>query len=328
MRTSTLVLGIILMTTGCATKTEIADTTAELKKVTVVLDWTPNTNHAGMYVALENGYYHEAGLDVSIIQPPEGGALQLVAADKAQFGISFQEEIAVAISATEPLPVKAIAGIIQHNESGILSRKDNNILTPKDMEGKIYASWDSPFEIAVLNTILANDGGEFAKVNTVPNTVTDVVTALNTNIDAVWVYYGWDGIAAELAGLETNYINFKEVEPVLDFYTPVIVTSEQQIANDPEMVQAFVNATKKGYEFAISSPESAAEILVKHAPEISMELAKASQMYLADKYQADAKSWGVFDEMRWNAFYGWMEENGIVEKSIQGEGFTNAFIGN
>lgn len=324
-------LSLSLVLAGCTPKEETPsndeDTKAN-KKVTVVLDWTPNTNHTGMYVALENGYYNEAGLDVEIIQPPEGGALQLVAADKAQFGISFQEEIAIAISASEPLPIKAVAGIIQHNESGIISSKDKNILTPKDMEGKTYASWDSPFEVAVLENVLANDGGDFAKVNSVPNTVTDVVTALSTDIDAVWVYYSWDGIATQLAGMETNYIDFKEIEPVLDFYTPVIATSDQLIQQDPEMVQAFVDATKKGYEFAISDPEKAAEILVKHAPEINMELAKASQIYLADKYQADAESWGVFNEDRWNAFYGWMEENGIVQRSILGEGFTNEFIGN
>ncbi|MGL5440381.1 MAG: ABC transporter substrate-binding protein [Filifactoraceae bacterium] len=331
IRFGVLALALGLVFTGCTPKDKKDETdkgSSENKKVTVVLDWTPNTNHTGMYVALENGYYKEKGLDVEIIQPPESTALQLVASDKAQFGVSFQEEIALAISAKEPLPVKAVAGIMQHNDSGIISKKEKNIVSPKDMEGKTYASWDSPFEIAVLNNVLANDGGDFAKVNSVPNTVTDVVTALNTNVDAVWVYYSWDGIAAELAGLETNFIDFKGIESVLDFYTPVIATSDKLIKEDPEMVKAFVEATKKGYEFAIEKPEEAAKILVKHAPEISPELAKASQIYLADKYQADAPSWGVFNEDRWNAFYGWMEENGIVERSILGEGFTNEFIGN
>ena len=103
----------------------------EKEKVTVVLDWTPNTNHTGMYVALEKGYYEDSGLDVEIIQPPEGGALSLVAANKAQFAVTFQEEIGPALAAENALPVTAIATIIDHNLSGIISLKEKGIDSPK-----------------------------------------------------------------------------------------------------------------------------------------------------------------------------------------------------
>ena len=100
----------------------------ELEKITFVLDWTPNTNHTGLYVAEEKGYFEDAGVDVEIVQPPEDGASALVASGKAQFGIDFQDSIAPAFASDDPLPVTAVATLIQHNTSGIISR--NSILLP------------------------------------------------------------------------------------------------------------------------------------------------------------------------------------------------------
>ena len=133
--------GALMLTTlsGCSKKEEKSANKGE--KVTVVLDWTPNTNHTGLYTALENGYYKDQGLDVEIVQPPEGGAASLVASGKADFGISYQEEVTYAKTSDDPLPIKAIAAVIQHNSSGFASPKDKNIKTPKDFEGKIYGGW-------------------------------------------------------------------------------------------------------------------------------------------------------------------------------------------
>jgi len=109
--------------------------TQEKTKITVVLDWTPNTNHTGLYVAQKNGYFADNGLEVTIEQPPEDGAEALVASGKAQFGVSFQENVASALTADSPLPITAVAALIQHNTSGIISLKKNNITSPNDMAG-------------------------------------------------------------------------------------------------------------------------------------------------------------------------------------------------
>ncbi|MDF2614857.1 MAG: ABC-type nitrate/sulfonate/bicarbonate transport system, periplasmic component [Clostridia bacterium] len=328
---SSILLAGLLVLTGCTSEkvpdnnTDNAENNAA-KKVTVVLDWTPNTNHTGMYVALEKGYYKDLGLDVEIVQPPEGGALQLVAADKAQFAVSFQEEIGPARSSSSPLPVVAVASIIDHNVSGIISLKKTGIESPKDLEGKRYASWDTPFEKAILTEIVEGDGGDFSKVKLIPNTVTDVVTALQTDIDAVWIYYGWDGVAAELKGLETNYLSFRDINPVFDFYTPVLAASEKYLQENGDQAKKFLEATSKGYEYAIANPDEAAEMLVKNAPEVDSELAKKSQEFLAKEYQAEKDKWGTIDESRWVAFYSWMYEKGLLEKDLKAEGFTNDYL--
>lgn len=310
---------LALSVVGCSTSQVTGD-------VTVVLDWVPNTNHTGLYVALEKGFYKDLGLNVEIMQPPEGGALSLVASGKAEFAVAFQEDIGPALTSENPLPVVAVASIIDHNVSGIISLKEKGIDSPSKLEGMRYASWDTPFERAILTNIMELDGGDFNKVNLIPNTVTDVISALQTDIDAVWVYYGWDGIATELAGLETNYIAFRDINPVFDFYTPILASGTDYLENNGEEAKKFLEATSRGYEYAIANPEEAAEILVKHAPEVDLKLAKASQAFLADEYQAEKEKWGTIDADRWSAFYNWMFEEGLINENLGTQGFTNEYL--
>ena len=108
----------------------------EMKDITLVLDWTPNTNHTGFYVAQSEGYYAEAGLNVNIIQPPEDGATMMVASGQAQFGVDFQDYLAPVFTSEDEIPVTAVAAMIQHNTSGIVSLKEDGIDSPKGLEGK------------------------------------------------------------------------------------------------------------------------------------------------------------------------------------------------
>ena len=298
------------------------------KKLKLVLDWTPNTNHTGLYVAMEKGYYKDAGIELEIVQPPEDGAEVLVASGKADFGISFQDTLAGALSKADPLPIKAIAAITQHNTSGIMSRKGDGITTPKGLEGKKYATWDLPIEKAIIKNVVEKDGGDFSKVELVPSTVTDEVSALSTKqIDAVWVYYGWAGIAANVKNFEFDYFAFKDINPTFDYYTPVIITNDNMIKNDKDTVKKFLDATKKGYEFAAGNPKDAAEILLKYAPEIDQKLANASQEYLSACYIDKDVPWGYIDSDRWKNFYRWLNENNLLENQIdEGAGLDNEFI--
>ena len=325
-------LTIVLMVVGLAGCSQTNTTSVNPdeqtpEKITFVLDWTPNTNHTGVYVAQELGYFKEAGLEVEIIQPPEGGALPLVAGGKAEFSVSFQEEIAAAITSDSPLDVVAVGTILQHNTSGIISLKKDNIVSPKDMENKVYATWDTPIEKAILNQVITTDGGNYDNVTMIPSTVTDVISALQSNIDCVWIYYGWDGVATQLKGLDTNFFAFKDKDPVLDYYTPVIAASPAYLNENGDTAKKFLAAVAQGYDYAIKNPEDAAKVLVKHVPEVDIELATASQNYLADQYKAEVEQWGYIDPKRWDAFYTWMYENQLISKKLEaGKGFTNDYL--
>lgn len=298
-----------------------------LRKVTFALDWTPNTNHTGVYVAAKRGYYQDAGLEVEIVQAPENGADALVAAGDAEFGVSFQDTMASYVSGSDVLPVTAIAAIIQHNTSGIISLKEKGITGPAEMAGHTYATWELPIEQGVIERCVEADGGDFEQVEMVPSTVTDEVTALSTDqVDSIWIYWAWAGEKCELAGLETNYFAFADIDPVFDYYTPVIIANNEVIEGDADMIQAFIKATRRGYEDCIADPQGVAEILLEAAPELDKELVLASQTYLADQYQADAESWGAIDQDRWDAFFEWVCEQGFADPIESGAGMTDRFL--
>lgn len=298
-----------------------------LKEVTMVLDWTPNTNHTGLYVAQEKGYFKESGLTVSIIQPPDNGATDLVASGGAQFGIDFQDTLAAAFASDEPLPVTAIAAVLQHNTSGLVSKKENEIDSPKKLENHSYATWDSPIEQAVLKKVTTDDGGDFGKVKLVSTYVEDIVAALNADIDSVWIYYGWDGIKCEKENIDTNFLAFRDLDETFDYYSPVIIANNSYLETDADTARAFLSAVKKGYEYAAEHPDEAAEVLCKNVPELDKDLIQASQEYLSRQYIADADGFGRIDPERWNRFYNWLNDNGLVENKIaENTGFSNEYL--
>ena len=297
----------------------------ELKKVSVVLDWTPNTNHTGLYVAKEKGYFKEQGLDVDIIMPGEAGADQLVASGKAEFGVGYQEGVTQA--RVQDVPLVSIAAIIQHNTSGFASPKEKGITTPKDFEGKNYGGWGSPVEEAVMSSIMKQENADVKKVNFVNMGDTDFFTAVKRDVDFAWIYYGWTGIEAELRGEELNMMYVKDYSEKLDYYTPVLTTNEKMIESDPETVKAFLAATSKGYNFAIDEPKEAGKILLDAAPDLDKELVMKSQEWLAPKYQDDSKRWGEQKLEVWENYGDWMYENKLLEKKFDSKkAFTNEFL--
>ena len=309
-----------------------SDATAEKstknsKKITMVLDWTPNTNHTGIYVAQEKGYFKEAGLDVSVIQPPDNGATDLVASGGAEFGIDFQDTLAAAFSSDSPLPVTAVAAILQHNTSGLISLKKKGIDSPGKLEGHSYATWDSPIELAVLKNVVEKDGGDFSRVTLISTYVEDIVAALHADIESVWIYYGWDGVKCDMEGLSTNFLPFADMNPTFDYYSPVIIGNNDYMKKNPDTTKAFLSAVKKGYEYAAGNPSDAADILLKAVPELDEKLVQKSQEYLSKQYIADAAQWGEIDANRWNGFYQWLNENKLVDNALdENAGFTMDYL--
>ena len=304
---------------------------AALTPVVFCLDWTPNTNHTGVYAAQALGYYREAGLDVKIVQPPEDGATLMCAAGQAQFSVTAQDSLAAALDRDEPLGVTAVAAILQHNTSGILARAGEGMDSPKGMEGKVYSTWESPVELAMLRWCMEKEGADFDKVRLIPNNITDEPAALAARqTDSVWVFYGWGGIGAELRQISCDYWDFASLGSELDYYTPVILGNNDFLRNSPETARAFLDATARGYRYAAEHPQEAADMLIAgdstRSLEDSRELVYASQEWISAQYIADASDWGVLDPERWDAFYGWLYENELTAHDLRGTGYSNDYL--
>lgn len=298
----------------------------QLEDITVILDYVANTNHTGMYVALDQGYYQEEGLNVKIVEPTEGATATLIAVGKGDFGISYQEDVTIALTADDPLPIKAIATIIQHNTSGFASYADKNIQSPKDFEGKIYAGWGGPGEEAVLKAVMAQDGGDFSKLTMVISDGSGF-EALKDKADIMWFFEAWDNVKCKLNDFPINYTPVRELDSRLDYYTPVIIASNDTLENRPDTVRKFLAATTKGYEYVISNPKESAEILQNYAPDYSLEMLTMSSEYLAPKYAEDSEQWGTMKAEVWDNYTNFMAEYGVINKVIPAEQcFTNEFL--
>ncbi len=298
-------------------------------KITFALDWTPNTNHTGVYVAEQMGYFKDAGLDVEIVQPSADGAEMMVGANQAQFGVSFQDTMTSLLAGEKKsAPITAVAAIIQHNTSGIMSRQGEGITSPKGMEGKTYATWEWPIEQNIIKECMEAEGGDFSKLEMIPETIDNEVAALKARqIDCLWVYYAWAGISAKVADFPVDYFAFRDIDEVFDYYSPVIIANDTFLKEYPDTAKAFIDAVARGYEYAIENPDEAGAILVAANPELDPDLVMESQKYLADQYQADAAQWGVIDPARWNRFYNWVNENKLADDVIpENTGFSNDYL--
>ena len=139
-----------------ACQNSVKQSSSGLKKIDFILDWTPNTNHTGLYVAKEKGYFKEAGLDVDIKLPPEDSSSDLIINGKLH--LVFISKILWPRNWIK-VGITAVAAIVEHNTSGIISRKDAAITSPKDLVGKKYGTWNDPIELEMIKSMMKKRGG-------------------------------------------------------------------------------------------------------------------------------------------------------------------------
>lgn len=318
--TGLILLSIVACTGGKDPESE------PMKQIRVILDYLPNTNHTGIYVADEMGYYADEGLEVEIMQPSEGATATLIATGQGEFGVSYQEDLTYARTAQDPLPVKAIATLVQHNTSGFASYKPKNILSPKDFEDKTYVGWGSPAEEAIVKVVMENYGGDFSKL-TIASADDVSFAALKDKVDLTWIFYGWTGIEAESQDFPLNYIELREMDERLDYYTPILIASEKLLEERPELARKFLAATAKGYRDAIDDPDGASGILARAVPEYDKEFLRKSQHYLSPRYMEGTSRWGEMKKEVWDGYTGFLLENDLIPEDMLAEdAFTNEFL--
>lgn len=300
----------------------------ERTTVTLMLDWTPNTNHTGIYVAQANGYYDEANLDVEIVEPTDISPEAALDAGLVEFGIGFQEFSSLAMS--EGNKIVSVAAIIQHNTSGFATDSTANpVETPADLAGLTYGGFSFPeLENPVLSLLLSCNEAEWDTADYLDIGYTDPIELLSRDrIDTAWIFYGWQGIRAEVEGTELDVIMLQDyTDCVPDYYTPILLTSQAVIDENSEVVAAFVQATARGYADAILAPEESAQILLDAVPELDEEIVLSSALWLANQYQADAPRWGQQELEIWQGFTEFLINNGLIEDLDFKAVFINEFL--
>ena len=317
-----LLLVIALVATACGSSVDEG-----LIPVTFMLDWVPNTNHTGIFVAEANGYFEDAGLAVEIIQPGEVYPEAAVASGAVDFGISFQEQVTLARA--DDVPIVSIAAVLQHNTSGFATAAALNVASPADFEGLRYGSFGTLFEEPTLEVLMGCAGGDFSQLEIVNTGWSDPLALISEKqIDMAWIFYGWQGFQARQQNVDLNVVMLEEhFDCIPDYYTPIVIASEDTIANRPELVRDLLTALSHGYDFAVESPGEAADLLLAAVPELDGELVEASQAWLSKYYRADAPRWGEQKASVWQDYSDWMVEYDILSAPISAtDAFTNEFL--
>lgn len=298
---------------------------ATLDDVHIALDWTPNTNHTGLYAAKVEGYFTKEKINPIFIQHSQTTSTQMVGANKVEFGVSFMSDVFKARA--KGIPVRVIAAIIQENTACFAWRNTSGIKTIKDWEGKRYGGWGSPEEEATLKYIMSKNGADFSKLKIVTTGIGDFLPSTEKNADFMWIYMGWSGIQAKLAGVPFTTLCAKDIDPVFNKPSPLLIASETLIKEKPDLVKRFIRAASRGYRLAIDTPEKAAGDLLKEVPELDKKLVHTSADFLAKEYSRGSKRWGELHGEKWDQVGKWMLEQKLISKVEASEKyFTNEFL--
>lgn len=288
----------------------------DVPKVTLALDWYPNANHAGIYMARERGYFAEAGIDVEIVVPSDPTTvLQTVGAGRDTFGISYQSEVLFARS--QEVPVVSVAALVQHPLNSIMVLDSSPIQTPADLAGKSVAVTGLPADDAFLQTILEDSGLSLDDVEVI-NVGYDLLPAIfSGRADAViGVYWTHETILAEREGNPVRYFRVEEWG-VPDYYELVLVSGETTIENQPEVVSAMLAALQRGYNDAIADPATALDLLIAESPDLVRDVELEGLDLLIPLWtDGGAIAFGTQTGERWDAFGAWLKERGLLAEDV------------
>ncbi len=310
----TLVALAAVALAGCGEKQEaVTGASGSTQPFTLMLDWTPNADHAGIYQALTDGDFTQSGLDVHVQIPSDPASpLELLAAGKVDAAISYEPEVLLARNQGEPLV--SVAAVVQEPLTSIVSVGSKHITTPAQLRGKRIGDAGIPYQHAYLSTILARAGVPLSSVKEI-NVGDNLVPAmLSGRVDAtLGAYWNYEAIQLAMLHKHPNVIHMNQVG-VPTYDELVVVVTKNEIVNHPDVVRRFVQALARGYQSVRRNPQAAVNNLVHASPGLDPKLQLASVTATLPYYFPSNPSnpWGWQDPSAWNAYGAWMLKNHLI----------------
>jgi NitT/TauT family transport system substrate-binding protein len=297
--------------------------------VTVQLSWLDNIEFSSFYLAIENGYYRDRNLEVALtpVFDEEGNyrdAVTQVTSGAANFAITNSGDVLIAREAGKP--VVAIMAIYQRHPLVFTSLAENNILRPQDFIGKtVHVSATSQ---AMYHALLGSQGIALEDVMTVDRTDYTIQSLVNGDADVI---DGW--VITEVAELNAEGIEINTIYPFeygVDMYPDIIITTEDMLQNQPDVVQRFIDATLQGLNEAVDNTEEAISVTMKYAPDIPEAVVRQSaQLQVPLITPRDAQA-GIMTAEVWQLTHDLMLEEGLISEAASVEGaydltYVNAY---
>lgn len=331
--TAFAVLVVVLLTVvrSCDAEREATIESDDLQSVTVMLDWTPNVNHVGLFIAQTEGFFADEGLKVEIIEPGEVYPAAAVLSGRVEFAIDYQEYLT--LLSEEQTGLVSIAALLQGNTSGFAVRSAGGVESIADFAGLTYGSFAAPFEEPTLRALLECAGSESGveSITFVP-VGSDSLTMLDQRrADIVWIFYGTQGFQAEEIGAEIDYFPMRDhTDCIPDYYTPILIAAQEYITAEPETVRKFLAALDAAYNFIAEQPGQAAEVLADAVPELNRAELRRSVPWLTQYTHDSNGAWGGQEEAVWSEYAAWMHRQGLlsarVDRTKLQSLFTNEYL--
>lgn len=305
-------LATVLMSMACTSEEEAVP-------VKLALDWYPNANHLGLFIAQQKGYFEDEGLDVTMYTPSDPSTvLQTVASGSDDFGMNYQPDVILARN--ENVPVVSIAAVVQHPLNSVMALQSSGITRPSQLAGKKVGYPGIPTNEPLLDTMLKADGvaGGLAEVELVNIGFNIGESLISEKVDAaVGAYWTHESILLENQGHPVNVMKMQDWG-VPDYYELVLVTSEDYLEENRDVAEKFVRAIKKGFEEAIADPQAGVDILVEQNPdEIDEAIDRPGADLLVPQWQLPSGGgFGTQESGRWDSFVDWMKQQGMIDSGF------------
>lgn len=303
--------------------------------VRFALDWTPNTNQTGLFVALDKGYFRDAGIDVEVLPFNSSNPEVLVDAGRAEFGISFQDSATISIAAGADLTSVLAVEQTWTTEVAVLAGRDE-IRSPADLDGLVFGGFDNPATTATMRGVVRSAGGA-GDFETVVLGTTAYEALYSGDVDFTVPFVAWEGIEAEDRGVELKTFAYTDYG-FPDAYQVIVVGNDGWLDGHPEEARAFVRALAHGYRDAVEDPAGAARILQERNADLltDLDMLTRSQQLLAGEYMLDENGeFGLQTEAQWRELGEFLHDAGLLTghdgKPLAGQPdwstfFTNEYL--
>lgn len=324
---------LALCCAGCATAATAAKTVATrsviharaVQAASIVLDWYPNSDHGGLYTAMQRGYFARRGVVVSPHVPSDTSAqIRLVAAGKASFGFSYETDLLAARA--HGVPVQSVMCVMQHPLDTVMSLRGSHITRPRDLVGKRIGMAGSPSDIPLVSAMMSHDGASPSQAHLINVGYNLLPALLSKRVDAiVGVYWTWEAIQAQMKGHPVDTMRV-ERWGVPNYCELVLVTSTSMVRKQPALVRNTVQAMQQGYAYAESHPEAAWSAL--HGADKTLDRALVLQsLRLLRPVVTGARTIGWQNGTQWRFYARWLTSHRLISGNPDvAHAFTNTFL--
>lgn len=301
-----------------------------MKQLTLALDWTPNINHIGFFIAQDKGFYKDLGVNLQIINPSEDN-YKVTPAKKVELGLADfalcpTESIISYQTKSKPFDMTAIASVLQEDLSAIVVKADSHIQSPKDLDGKIYSSYKARYEDGIVKEMIKNDGGAGELKITYPDKLGIWNALLSGEADSTWIFLNWEGVEAEEFSEQLKYFKMKDYG-IPYSYSPVIASSLKNAEENAEAFKLFLKATKKGFLYCKNHEYEAVEILSKHVTESDKKINLKLALEMSLSSFGNQENWGIIENKTISEFVNWIKTKGLEAQDIKvSDIYTNQFL--